>query len=266
MRPDSGTPRLPDLGQEPMLDAGADSEVGQTTLGAGVDACAEDDSSPVVMIPEFLTVFQHSNSACRPLGSGVLFRNDGTTSLRIEGVQASSPEFTLVGGSFPVDLAAGAFFPLRIYYQGTQEGPVEARLTFATGDGCRGFRIRGLRTPDTLVTRTHEAIDFGRLDAGATSEPRRLSVLTESAPESRITYHAFGVDPPGPLEIVAATSPEAEVMPCETRDVTIRLHAPLSAGPFEGSLLWRVTISTPQGDGEGTMSVPLYALINDAQP
>jgi hypothetical protein len=256
----------PDSGLlDSVVDAGSDAELANQILGAGIDDCAMEEADlGLEMIPEIITVFQHSTSACAPLGSGVLVKNTGTVPLRIEGLAASAPEFGLVAGSLPVELSAGEFLPVRIYYRGNEEGSVEARLTVATSAGCRGFRLRGLRTSDILITRTHEAIDFGTVVPGGTSDVRELSVLREGPDADRTTtFSAFGSDPPELYEIVRATGPENQGGVCKTRDVELRFHAPLNAGEFEGALLWRITFESTAGASEGTMVVPLYATVGD---
>lgn len=258
---DSGPPdSAGELGNEP--------DRGVQTLGTGTTACADDDSVSLATMPEFFTVFQHSLSSCQPLGSGVLLKNTGTNLLRIDGLRASAPEFGLVvEGSFPMEIGPGAFLPLRVYYRGTEDGSTEARLTVATSGGCREFALRGLRTADALITRSNEAIDFGRVGIGGVSSAQRLAVLLESGTDPAMaTFSAFSVDPPELFEIVDATSPETELLGCNARNVSIRFRAPSRPGVVEGSLLWGVTAMLPDGDAEGIMFVPLYATVTDASP
>jgi len=249
------------------VELGNDSDPGVQTLGSGTSACADDDAVPLVTMPESFTVFQHSVSSCQPLGSGILLKNTSTDSLRIDGLHATVPEFGLVvEGSFPIEISPGGAVPLRVFYRGTGDGSTEARLTVATSRGCREFHLRGLRTADTLITRTNEAIDFGRVGIGGVSSSQRLAVLLENgATPAMATFSAFGVDPPV-FEIVDATSPETAVLGCDTRSVTIRFRAPSTTGAVEGSLLWGVTATLQDGVAEGLMFVPLYATVTDASP
>jgi hypothetical protein len=250
-----------DTGTVSFVDSGAEMEMNQT-VGSGTAGCNPiEGEAPLEMLPEYVTVFQHVPSLCDPIGSGVSVRNVGTSPLRINGASVLPSELSMETDSIPIELPPGASFAVRLYFDSLEVGEQPGALQVSTSQGCRQFDVLGLSTSGALLTRSHEVIDFGRVQAGSSSDIQRLTLITERiATDPRVSYGAFSTDNPEVFEIVAAPESRVESVDCRPVELSLRVRAPAEVGPINGNIVWRTLVGPPaQPTAEATMITLLYA-------
>lgn len=250
-------------GPLPVGDSGPSALPSVQTIGSGTSECQTDEvesDAALEMLPDLITVFERYPAVCEQLGSGVLLRNRGPSSVRVLGLSMSSLDFS-IEANVPIELAQGESMAVRVFYRSNDVGSTDEWLTVATTAGCQRFRFHALGTSDALITRSDEALDFGSVAPGGVSEIRRMSIVTDRrGTDTTITYSGFSIGSPL-FEVVSAPARGVEPQGCEPLEVSLRFRAPNDLGAVEGTLFWGVTIQSPVDVADALMLVKLYARV-----
>ena len=113
-----------------------------------------------------------------------------------------------------------------------------------------------------MLDTSANALDFGDVPAGTTSEPRQFTIMRHAGnsehPAQFGGFSAFDNEGnEGVFEIESAPSSFVELDDCEQLAVTLTLTAPATPGVVEGTLAWQSEIETDNGTFLGTIMTPL---------
>ncbi len=233
------------------IDARDDWTVGVPLIGRG------SGGAEIVVTPSSLA-FGNQNTEAGPTGSqAVSITNTGTADLSISSLAlagAAPSQFTIVGDSGEKTLGPGASRTVRIAFDPSVAGPLEAILSIVSNDsdqGTVGVPLSGSGIGDAEIVVTPSSLAFGgqNTEAGPTGS-QAVSITNTGTADLSISSLALAGAAPSQFTIVG-DSGEKTLGPGASRTVRIAFD-PAVAGPLEASL-----IIVSNDSDQGTVGVTL---------
>lgn len=224
-----------------------------------VDAAVSDSGPPLVLckgqtalriepIPEDIFAFHHLSAECEALKPVIMLRNSSSSSMRIDKVEVSPAQFSVLASGLPRELLPDEALSVAVGFASDEPTAIDGTLTILGPDGCIELPVHGNAVDDSLTSQSAYALDFGEVPAGSTSAPREFTILSQRAASLPATtlFNGFTVGPKPTFQFVTAP---ADVTPnsCEEIKLSIVFNAPATLGQVEGDLSWYTM--TPTGEG-----------------
>lgn len=201
-------------------------------------ACrASDPTLPLAGIPEEVLVLRHTSSPCSTNETELLVQNTSTSPLILDRVETSSATFLLEPLELPVTLLPGSTMPVGVRLSEEARGEQTGALRLSGPGGCSELPLRGIAADEAMLTLNRQALDFGVVEAGTTSETRDIVVLAQHAGDATSpTVDGVSASPES-FQIVSAPSIPFALGSCAPVTVSVSFDAPETTGPVTGDLL-----------------------------
>lgn len=236
--------------------------LGRDDAGAedgAVDAAVSDSGPPPLVlckgqtplgieaIPEDIFAFHHLSAECEALKPVIMLRNSSSSSIRIDKVEVSPAQFSVLASGLPRELLPGEALSVAVGFTSDEPTAIDGTLTVLSPDGCIELPVHGNAVDDSLMSQSAYALDFGEVPAGSTSAPREFLILSQRAASSpAVTYFGFAIGPQPAFQFVTVP-PDITPSSCKEVKLSIVFNAPAKLGQIEGDLSWGTM--TPTGEG-----------------